>query len=184
MKTQDLVTLRIEDSASNVFLVDTVETQTDTVLLTHPLSKKILIRANASDLNSVNANIKDSTERALDFANDNRKYLDFNTNKDIDGLCMFFVVERKLTPRQKQVLSSICGIIASVKFNNDVKKAMDFVTGNVSLLDDFNLMWFNNFKGLFTGRQPITSQKQRSSIFNIAGYIYAEQKTQSTNPLR
>jgi hypothetical protein len=38
-------------------------------------------------------------------------------------------------------------------------------------------MWYRNFQGLFSGRQPITSKKQRASIFNITGFVMAELET-------
>ena len=49
---------------------------------------------------------------------------------------------------------------------------MKFIVENQGLFDEFNAMWFNNFDGL--GKQPITSKKQRSSIFNMAGFLLAE----------
>jgi hypothetical protein len=177
IKSGDIVTLKSNGSASNTYLVDSFEMWSDSVLLTHPLAKGLLLRVKSEDVNKVSANIKDSMERSLDFANSSREFLDFNTNQDLDALCMYFFVKRKLTPRQKYTLANICGILATVKFNSDLHETMLFIKANVSLLDEFNLMWYNNFKGLFSGRQPITSKKQRSAIFNIAGYLMAELKT-------
>jgi hypothetical protein len=68
-------------------------------------------------------------------------------------------------------------VIASIKLNNDVKAAMDLVSANAAILDEFNAMWYRNFQGLFSGRQPITSKKQRASIFNITGFVMAELET-------
>lgn len=167
-----IVTVDLGSSASNTFIVDTIED--NTVLLSHPLSKGLLLRVSKGIVNKSPANIKDSSERCIDYANYNRNLLDYNTSEDLDSVGMYFAVKRKLTPRQKQTLANICGIIASVKFNNDIKEAMNFVTKNSSILDEFNSMWFNNFKALFTGTRQITSKKQRSAIFNIAGYVLAE----------
>lgn len=178
MNKNQIVTLDVDGSTSNTFMVDTDEG--NTVLLTHPIASGVLIRVDKSRLNTVSANIKESTERCLDFANNNRRMLDYNTNADLDSLGMYFFVTRKLTPRQKYTLANICGILASIKFDNDLKQAMACVTKNHSVLDDFNLMWYNNFKGLFNGKQPITSKKQRGAIFNIAGYVLAELETPST----
>lgn len=170
----DIVTLNFENLvSSNTYIVDTVLTS-KTFLLKHPLFPKVLLKAQLHELNIVGANLKDSTERSLDFANNNKKYLDYNTIADLEALCIYFVIKRKLTPKQKQVLSTICGIIASIKFNDDVKLAMNLVKTNEGILDDFNEMWYHNFKGLFLGDQPITSKKQKDAIFNITGFVLAE----------
>lgn len=175
IRKSSVVTLDIGSQSSNTYVVDTVEE--DTLLLTHPLSPGIMVRVQKSLVNTTSATIKDSTERGIDYANSNQKYLDYNTTLDLEGLAIYFALKRKLTPKQKQSLASICGMVAMVKFNNDVREAMNFISKNQSLLDDFNLMWYNNFKGLFTGQQVITSNKQRSAIFNMAGYVLAELET-------
>ena len=167
-----VVSLNINTYASNTFVVDTDEGTT--LLLTHPLCPNILIRAWKADVNVVNANIKDSTERCIDYVLANKSFLDYHTGEDVQSLGLIFALKRKLTPKQKQLLANISGQIAAIKFNNDLKEAMNFITKNSLMLDDFNSMWFNNFKGLFTGRQAITSLKQRGAIFNIAGYLLAE----------
>lgn len=177
LNKNDVVTLSLNTQSSNTYLVDTDEGET--VLLTHPLSAGLLLRAPKSSVNLVSANVKDSTERCLDFANSHRKMLDYNTNLDLDALGVCFFMTRRLTPRQKFVLANICGILAAIKFNNDLKASMDFVSKNSTLLDEFNMMWYNNFKALFLGRQPVTSKKQRGAIFNIAGYVLAELETPS-----
>lgn len=174
-----IVTVDLNTTASNTFMVDSIEQET--VLLTHPLAKGVLVRTDKNRLNTVQPNIKDATERCIDYANGNKKYLDYNTLGDLECVGIYFALKRKLTPRQKQTLASICGVIASSRFNSDVREAMNLVVKNSSLLDDFNSMWFNNFKGLFTGSQPITSKKQRNAIFNIAGYVLAELENPTTN---
>ncbi|MGH7234328.1 MAG: hypothetical protein ACREF7_02685, partial [Candidatus Saccharimonadales bacterium] len=149
-----VVTLSVNSRASNTYLVD--KDEGETLMLTHPLASGTFIRVNKADVNLVSASVKDSSERCLDFANSNRKLLDHNTCCDLDALGMYFFVNRGFTPRQKQVLAAICGIIATMKFNNDLKSAMELVSHNVSVLDEFNAMWYNNFKGLFQGKQSIT----------------------------
>lgn len=172
-KPGDIVTVKFENAvSSNTYKVES--DYGDTVLLYHPLFPECLLRFQAHELNVVHPNIKDSIERALDFVNKNSKYLDYNTVADHEALSLYFVIRRKLTPRQKNILSTICGTIASIKLNNDVKAAMDLVVTNAAVLDDFNAMWYRNFSGLFSGKQPITSKKQRAAIFNIAGFVMAE----------
>jgi hypothetical protein len=177
LKENTVVTYDFGTSSSNTCNLDTIEDFT--VLVSHPLAPGILIRLEKARINTVSANGKDSTERALDFANANKNMLDHNTRIDLFSLGLFFVVGRRLTPRQKHALANICGILAANKFNEDLKSAMSFVSQNIGLLDEFNLMWYNNFKGLFSGKQPVTSKKQRGAIFNIAGYVLAELETPS-----
>lgn len=173
-----IVTLPLDSTSSNTYVVDRDEGET--VLVTHPIANGLLVRVPKDQVNSVGSNLKDSTERCLDFANSRRQMLDYNTNTDLDALGMYFFLRRNLTPRQKQTLAAICGILATIKFNQDIVNAIEYVNLNVSVLDQFNLMWYNNFKALFDRRQPITSKKQRSAIFNIAGYVLAELESPST----
>jgi hypothetical protein len=174
-----VVVVDLKSSASNTFLVDRDEGET--VLVTHPLSPNIFVRVNKSELNHVAANLKDSTERCIDYANSNKSHLDYNIKVDLECLGIYFGLKRKLTPRQKQLLANICGILANIKLNNDVAQAMVLVSENESLLDEFNLMWFNKYKGIFSGKQSITSQKQRSCILNMAGYVLAQLENPMTN---
>lgn len=177
LKTGDVVTVKHDDSnteASNTYIIDTVISDNE-LLLSHPLSgSNVLIRVTSDKINVVAANIKDSSERALDFARKNTKYLDYNKVAEIEALALYYVVNRKLTSKQKNGLSAINGYIASINFNQDIKQTINFVHKNKGLLDEFNLMWYNNFRNLFNGTQAITSIKQRQSIFNIAGFILSE----------
>ena len=180
VKKGDVVTLEFENLvSSNTFIVESTSLEEGEVLLKHPLFPKILIKAKDVKLNSVYANLKDSTERCLDFANNNKQLLDYNTVADLEALCAYFVVTRKLTPRQKHTLSSMCGRIASIKFNDDTKIAIKYVKENAGVLDEFNSMWYRKFynSGLFSGRHSYASTKQREVIFNIAGAVLAELET-------
>lgn len=174
IQKDSIVTLELNKSSSNTFIVDTVES--DTILLTHPLAPNVLLRVAKNKVDITSATIKDSYERCIDYANSNKDFLDHNTKMDLEAIGIYFVIKRKLTPKQKQMLAGITGNLANIKFNNDLKEAMSFITKNSYLLDEFNLLWYNNFRGLFTGQQVITSEKQRSAIFNIAGYLLAELK--------
>jgi hypothetical protein len=167
-----IVTVDLSKSASNTFLVDKDEGQT--ILVTHPLAEGALLRVSKLDVNTVNPNIKDSMERSIDYINNNRQFLDYNSIGDIEAIGLYFAIKRKLTHRQKQTVANMCGVLASVKLGNDIKEAILTVNKNSSILDDFNLMWFNNFADLFSGRKPIVSSKQRRAIFNIAGHVLAE----------
>jgi hypothetical protein len=173
------VDLGLNNSTSNTFVVDTVEEES--VLVTHPLACGLLMRVPKADIDTTSANLKDSLERGIDYANANRDILDYNSAADLDSLGIYFTLKRKLTPSQKHVLANIGGVIASAKFRDNIRDAMSFVVKNQTLLDDFNRMWFNNFKPIFNGQHPINSRKQRIVIFNIAGYILAELENPTAN---
>lgn len=177
MNEGKIVTYEFGTQASNTCYVD--HEDSDAVYLAHPLAPGVLLRASKQKINLSQPIGKDSTERCLDFANANQGMLDYNTLLDLRGLGIIFALYRKLTPKQKHSLANICGNLAQNKFSDDLKLAMGFVSKNVGILDEFNLMWYNNFKGLFTGKQPVTSKKQRGAIFNIAGYVLAELETPS-----
>lgn len=168
-----VVTVKIDNlGSSNTFIVES--DCGDTALLFHPLFPKCLVRFSKSELDLVAPNVKDSTERALDFINNNLRYLDFNALADHEALSLYFVVRRRLTGRQKQSLANICGAIAEIKLNHQVKEAMALISANQAVLDEFNLMWYRNFSELFSGKKVIQSKKQRDAIFNIAGFVMAE----------
>ena len=160
------------ETSSNTYIVH--EKVGDKCFLYHPIFPECFIEKNINELNKIAARIKDSTERGLNFALNSKKYLDYNTLADLEALCLYFSIRRKLTPRQKHLLSTICGTIASIKLNNNTDQAIKLIIENEGLLDDFNKMWYHNFRKLFNGQQVITSKKQRSSIFNIAGFVFAE----------
>lgn len=179
IKKGDVVTVKVEDPASsNTYLVYRVID--DVALIHHPLSEKCLREVRIDELNQVSPTVKDSIERGLDFAKRNSNFLDYNTTADLEAISLYYVMTRKLTPRQKQILASICGTVASIKLNNNVQLAMEVVKDNSAVLDEYNGMWYRNFAGLFSGRQLITSKKQRSAIFNMAGFVMAELETPVT----
>lgn len=188
MKQNDVVTVELEETnkASNTYLIygyviNDDNTETGEVILRHPIHPDAMIIRPSSTLNKVQANLKDSTERSLEFAMRFDKHLDHNTKGDLEGLRLCFLVHRNLTNRQKSQLSNICGTIASIYFHNDISTAMRYVMENSAVLDSYNQMWFVNFRDLFTGKKPIVSPKQRASIFNIAGFVLAELESQRIN---
>ena len=186
-KKDDLVTVQLEETnkASNTYIVlghvmDDAGDLTDAVVLFHPLHPKCFVIRHVTELNKVQATLKDSTERSIEFAMKFQEHLDHNIKGDLEGLRLCFVIHRSLTNRQKNNLSNICGTIASIYFHNDINMAIDLVNKNSPLLTPFNEMWYNNFRDLFKGRKPIVSPKQRSAIFNIAGSILAELERSET----
>ena len=172
IKDGDLVTIEADENTSNTYKV--YKNLGDESLLFHPLFPGCYVIKNNYELNKTAPNIKDSTERSLDFVVKSKSYLDYNTVADLEALCLYYVVKKRLTPRQKSILSQMTGVVASIHFDNDIQTTIRFIRENHALFDDFNTMWYNNFKGLFTGSQQITSKKQRASIFNMAGFLLAE----------
>lgn len=178
-KSGDYVTLNLNSKASNTFIYKGQISENEAIL-SHPLGGDTCILAPVRDLNTVNPNLKDSTERSLDYVNRNKRCLDYNSKMDLECLSIYFASKRKLSPNMKKVLANLSGIVASAEFKNDIRSAMEFITANKSCLDEFNMMWFNNFKGLFDRSQSITSDKQTKAIYNIAGFVLAELATPST----
>ena len=174
----DIVTTKLMDeNSSNTFLVDSIlfsEPNERVYFLKHPLFPSVLIKKSESELNKISAQLKDSTERSIDFVSHNRTKLDFNSIQDLDSICLSYAVLRRLSPKQKSVLSNIAGNIARRSFSDDLAETMRFIIIHETLLDQFNRMWYDNFSGLFNGSQRVTSGKQRDSIFNIAGFIMAQ----------
>lgn len=178
-KIGELVTLDQRSKASNTY-VYAGKLSNEQVLLTHPLSKDTCLLVPEGSINVCSPNIKDTTERCLDYVNRSRKSLDHNMKLDLECLSIYFGLKRQLSPNMKKVLANLSGVVAAAYFQNDVHAAMSYITQNKACLDDFNLMWFNNFRGLFNGSQPITSDKQTSAIYNMAGFVLSELATPST----
>jgi hypothetical protein len=172
MKPGDIVVAPVVGEASNTFIVHRV--LEDIVQVKHPLYPAAILEFNIDELNKELPRIKDSSERSIDYANHHRSALSPVYCADLDALSLYFLVVRKLTPKQKGILAAICGEIATIKFNNELKAAMRFIQEHSVLLDDFNLMWYENFAALFSGNQPISSKKQKSAIFNMAGFLLSE----------
>ena len=178
MKKGDLVTVTLDENnqAANTYQV--YAEVGDEVMLTHPLHPKCLIVKRKDELNKVQPTLKDSNQRALEYAAGRQENLDHNAKGELESLRLYFVVNRSLTNQQKKSLSNLNGYLASIYFHNDISLAMRCVKDNAAVLDEFNLMWFNNFREVFAGRRQITSPKQRETIFNIAGFVLAELENQ------
>lgn len=173
LKEGEIVTLNLSnDSVSNTFVL--AQLLDNGALLTHPLSPNVFIKVNQIDLNQVSPTIRCSAERILSFISKNKDILDFNSKNDLESICISFVIKRLLTPKQKKIIADLGGKAANVKFNGNIRKAIDYIIENEAVLDDFNKMWYNNFAKLFNGNQEISSAKQTNAIFNIAGFVLGE----------
>ena len=174
IKSGDLVTIQLSDNNpySNVYKVVTV--MDDKCLLNHPLFADCYIIKPNSVLNITVLSVKNSTEKCLEYAMRHKKFLDYETIADLESMCMYFIVTRDLSLKQKKVLSNICGKIASIYYSNDINKAIDYVKENAGVLDEFNQMWYSNFEKIFNKEKVIKTKNQRLSIFNIAGFVLAQ----------
>lgn len=174
LKEGEVVTLpQADETVSNTYVLYKV-LEDDSAILTHPLTPDVYTMCNKFDLNTEPPRLRCSTDRGVSFIFNNREVLDYNSKLDLEAICTAFVIRRKLTPKQKKILADLSGKVAQVQFNSDVKRTMKYITENKVLLDDFNLMWYNNFSKLFLGKQQISSQKQANAIFNMAGFILGE----------
>ena len=175
-KKDDLVTIRLKDNvnASNTYIVAGILKDEPVAILYHPLHPSCLIARNFAELNKIQANGKDATERLLEFALIRQDELDHNMRGDLEALRLFYVINKTLTNHQKSQLSAIAGNLASIYFCGDVNLAIKYVNDNSAVLDTYNSMWYSNFIDLFKGKKPIVSPKQRASIFNIAGFVLAQ----------
>lgn len=178
MKKGDVVTVTLEENnqAANTYHV--YADLGDEVILSHPIHSSCLIAKKKDELNKVQPTLKDSNQRALEFALSRDTNLDHNARGELEALRVCFVLNRSLTNQQKKALSNLNGYLASIYFHNDISLAIRCVKENSAILDDFNTMWFNNFREVFAGRRQITSPKQRETIFNIAGFVLAELESQ------
>ena len=179
MKKGDIVTIPLEpnNNASNTYIVYEVLDQV--ALLRHPLNDDILIAKPLPVINTVAANVKDSMERGINFILQNKEIFDYNSLADLEAIILYFIVHRKMSNRQKRTISNLCGVIAEHYFNDDISLAIKYINENEGILDDFNRMWYKNFKDYFKGNRIVDTKNRRVSIFNMAGFILAELGSQS-----
>lgn len=174
IKKGDLVTIPLQpnNAASNVFQV--ARKLDGESVLNHPLFPDCYIIKNDDELNQAAASMKNHTEKCLEYASKYKKYLDYETSIDLESLCLYFTINRKLSPKQKKALSNICGKIATIYCADDISFALRTVNENIALLDEFNNMWYSNFEKIFKGQKTIGTKNQRITVFNMAGFVLAQ----------
>ena len=160
------------NEASNTYLI--VKCQKDEVLLHHPLTDEVFIKANKEGLNKVQATLQNSTEKCLGFAKAEKNHLSYSARADLQAMIYFFVVEKTLTSKQRAELANICGKIASIKLQNNTKTACDIALRGSALLDDFLVPQFNNIVKILEQPNLIRTKTERFTIFNIAGFLLAQ----------
>jgi hypothetical protein len=174
MDKKQIVTFKTKTSqtSSNVYYQE--EKHEDEVFLSHPLAPGLFKKANLTELNLFPPVQKDDLELTLSYAFQNTLLLDFNNKAKVESLCFFYFVKKYLSSVQKQELSCVLGFIASIKLDNSIEEASKLILNNLTLLDEFNLMWYNKLELLINGKKPILSFKQRNSIFNMAGWVLSQ----------
>lgn len=173
IKTGDLVTIQLDqyNTASNVYMV--VRNLGDECVLNHPLYPDCLIMKPTKALNIVGANLKNPTEKCLDFLSANIIYFNFGEVSEIYATIAYFIINRKLSSKQLKTISNYCGKVASIQLENNLSSAVKTVSNNVGVLDEFNQNWYENYKDVYTGKK-IALPHQRDSIFNQAGFVLAQ----------
>lgn len=172
LQKDSIVTFGGTVETSKTFIIDTVEGET--ALLSHPLSSLFLMRVPMKELDIFPAKVKSSSERALDFVKSHVSYLDRESEMDFDALCLYFIHLRKFNNPQKHLLSNLMGRVAAGLLQYDLESARLLVIENQELLDEFNLMWYNNLIKIFSGEIGRPSEKHKISVFNIAAFVMAE----------
>lgn len=155
------------------YKIDSIES--DTVLLSHPFLRGLLLRYPSDQLDKMSPPIMSSTERGLFFVlQKHGAYLNYYDHQSILALATHFALERKLTSDQLRVLSTVLGQIAKIELSGSLNVAMKLLLDNEVLLDEFNTTWFNIFKPYLTKAKPVYKENHRTAIFNMAGFVLAE----------
>jgi hypothetical protein len=177
IKIKDLVTIdlgRYSTAANTYEVVGFSEDKTE-AFLTHPIvDKKFFISAPLKSFNHVQASLQSATERCLLFAKQNKELLGYKLQAELEALILYFFVNKVLAPTQKESLSAICAKIGSIILKNDLQQAIDLVNSNEMVLDDFNRVWYENAKALFTDVKKISNKNKRLIVWKISGFIMAQ----------
>jgi len=170
--TGQIVTYDFSTENSNTFYVHTV--LKGEAILFHPLKPKVFKIVPIDQLNLVPAKLKSNLDRMFDLVHLNEKSLDYENSTIFDMLSYYYIQNRKLSNRQKKNLSDLTGKVAAILLDQDATKAKAIINSEVGLLDSFNLLWYNNLKDTILNKDSHLSEKQKSSIFNMAGFVLAQ----------
>ena len=169
-----IVTFDFGTENSNTFYVRDVIGEE--ALLYHPLKPSVLKLIPLDKLNLVQANLKSDLDRMFELVHLHEKSLGYDSGTSFEMLCYFYIQNRKLLNPQKKELSNLAGIVAGIVLNSNLEEAKRLINTNVALLDSFNQLWYNNLKDtiLKEGGSLSLSDKQKMSIFNMAGFVLAQ----------
>jgi hypothetical protein len=170
----DIVTVHIQGNAStNTYVIQHV--LGDWCVLNHPLNPEISLFRKACELNVAPVeSSKSPTENSLWFLKNHLDKLDYDKRCELDALILHFIAYRNLSNTQKKALSNIGGYVAGILAQNDIDAMIRLVKENKSLLDSFNLMWYENYKEIFEGGKKISTKGQQHTIQNMAFFTLAQ----------
>lgn len=170
------VSVRLEEGqVANTYLIDSWDDESETVLLYHTRFPLILLRFPfVAVRESFECKGKGSEELTLDFCRKWTKVLDAADIDILESLEMVMVVKRRLSKRMKLSISMMLGKVAQFKLNDNVEEALSLAQEHSEFLDSFNLKRYNKLLMFLAGDKPITSEKQRISVFNLAGFVMSQ----------
>lgn len=167
-----IVTYDFGTPNSNTFYVYAV--LEDRAVLFHPLKNDLFKIVPVNQLNNVPPQLKSNLDKMFDLVSRNENMLDYEDSTIFEMLSSYYIQNRKLSNRQKKSLSDLTGKVASSSLDQDVNKAKAIINAEVGLLDSFNLLWYNNLKDTILNKESRLSEKQKSAIFNMAGFVLSQ----------
>lgn len=176
IKEGHLVTIKQDKNhdVSNTYIV--VRVFDDSVLLEHPLAPKCLLLKGREEVDVDLALMKSPVEKCLDYASKGRINLGYTGQADLDSLCYYYVLNKKITPKQRHEISLMCGKLAAIELCHNLKTATSLISKNVALLDEYMLGIYHMNKSLVENHTSIKAKTEKYSIFNLAGFILANSK--------
>lgn len=177
----DFVTVSLPEGNeySNVYEVRGVLQEENTVILSHPLYPSALIEKPISEVDKAAPSIKQPLESCLEFCKKYKNMLSYDAASDLDSICAYFVINKRLAGVHKKNIAVHCGSIAVIQLDNNFSLACRKVLDNEGVLDDYNLTWYYRFKSIIEGNK-VASPKQRQSIFNLAGFVLSQLEQNKT----
>ena len=174
IKKGDVVTIELgeNNNSSNTFVV--AEKMGEEALLHHPMQPNVYLRYRDTLLNNAFAMPKEVYEKCLQFALKYQSYLDVDDTSVLVSISLYWVVNRQLTSVLKKLLADVCGKISKIHCNNDLSIAIKIVNENAALLNEFNHMWYHNFRAYFLNKKVPETVGVRTVIFNICGFVLAQ----------
>ena len=175
LKVGDLVTVNFGqfNAASNTYKIEAT-LKKGNFLLTNPITTDCYIVKHHSELNTVLANIKTPIENCITYLQQNRQYLGYVAQADLDSIIYYFLIKRELTPKQKDRLATMYAKICSIALGNDLKLAVEIVKANLAILDEFNMYLFNSLKPCIDDLTKVDSDIKRIGIYKLAGFCLAQ----------
>lgn len=174
IKEGDLVTISLNEyrRVSNTYHV--LKKLDQECILRHPLAPDCLLLKPDSELNIDFPTLQNSVEKCLFFAKKSKECLGYTMASDLEALCLYFVVKKDFSPKQRQEITNMCGKIASVVLGNNITSAIMIIKENKPLLDEYNHALVNEIAHILKDPLSLKSKAERYKIFNITGFLLAQ----------